>query len=77
MTLSRRSFARSILAAVAGATVLRQAVAATITRKRRWQWVSLFYDDSSRKPYLDFYDKFCLAMFEKVDAEWRVIAGTA
>lgn len=77
MTISRRSFARSILAALAGATVLRQAMAAPITRKRRWQWVGLFDDDSSRKPYLDFYDKFCLAMFEKVDAEWRVIAGTA
>ena len=83
MTISRRSFARSILAAVAGATLLRQAVAAPvkeqIARKRQgqWGWARLFDDDSSRKPYLDFYDKFCRAMFEKVDAEWRVIAGTA
>lgn len=30
MTISRRSFARSILAALAGATVLRQAVAAPV-----------------------------------------------
>jgi hypothetical protein len=33
MTISRRSFARSIIAAVAGATVLRQAVAAPVVTK--------------------------------------------
>lgn len=87
MTISRRSFARSILAAVAGVAVLRQAVAAPvkeqiaeavpITRRNQWEWMDHFSGDSNRKSYLDFYDKFCRAMFEQVDAQWLALVESA